>query len=65
MPPLFAAIVVINFSLIIIDRAIYTSKSIKAKFLMQIVTVLTYNAWIFFILPPSNKYYIIIIRLFL
>ncbi|KAI3651575.1 hypothetical protein MP228_002878 [Amoeboaphelidium protococcarum] len=55
VPPLFVAILVLNFVLIVTDRAIYIAKSVKAKFLMQYVTVISFAVWIFFILPTSNR----------
>ena len=54
VPQLFVAILVTNFVLILVDRAIYVSKSVKAKLVMQFVTVIAFSIWIFFVLPPSN-----------
>lgn len=56
VPPLFAAIIITNFCLIVIDRAVYISKSIVAKILLQVVTVISFNMWLFFVLPPTNKF---------
>jgi hypothetical protein len=55
VPPLFVAIAMVNFCLIILDRAIYISKSVAAKFILHVVTVIAYNAWVFFVLPVTNR----------
>lgn len=55
VPPLFVAILVTNFILIIADRAIYVSKSLFGKLVLQYITVFGFCIWIFFVLPPSNN----------
>lgn len=56
VPPLFVAILLVNFCLIIADRMVYISKSLLAKLAIQWITVIAFTMWIFFVLPPSNKY---------
>ena len=55
VPPLFAAMLIINFCLIIVDRAIYTSKSLVAKYIIHFTTVIVFTLWLFFVLPISNN----------
>ena len=41
----------LQFSVIVADRAIYLRSSIKAKFWLQLVHVLVFHALIFYALP--------------
>jgi len=56
VPALFLMIAMLEFLLIIIDRMIYSSKSIRLKLLAQWVTVLGFHGWIFFALPAAKQY---------
>jgi hypothetical protein len=55
VPPLFAAIAILNFTLIVIDRCIYVSKSLFSKLILQFVSVFCFSLWIFFLLPITNN----------
>ena len=46
----------LEFILMLLDRMIYSSKSIRLKLLMQWVTVIGFHIWIFFVLPGSKQY---------
>ena len=56
VPALFLMIAMLEFLLIIMDRMIYSSKSIRLKLLTQWVTVLGFHGWIFFALPAAKQY---------
>ena len=56
VPSLFLAIAMLEFILMLLDRMIYSSKSIRLKLLMQWVTVIGFHIWIFFVLPSSKQY---------
>jgi len=55
VPPLFVIIAIVEFCVLIADRLIYSSKSIRIKLILQYVTVLAYHAWIFFILVAAKR----------
>ena len=56
VPSLFLAIAMLEFVLILLDRMIYASKSIRLKLLMQWTTVIGFHIWIFFVLPSTKQY---------
>lgn len=55
MPPLFIVIAITEFCVIILDRLIYSSKSIRLKLTLQYITVIAYHLWIFFLLVAAKK----------
>ena len=70
MPKEFLYLFLIQFVLMVFDRALYLRKNIHGKFFFQILLVLVVHLWLFFILPnttnlpfsknlPSKLYYLI------
>ena len=51
VPVPFLGMLLIQFILIIIDRALYLRKQIFGKFIFQIILVFVVHAWMFFGLP--------------
>jgi len=47
----FLGMLLVQFILIIIDRALYLRKQVIGKFILQIILVFGVHAWIFFGLP--------------
>ena len=55
VPALFLAIAMLEFILMILDRMVYTSKSLRWKLLIQWATVIGFHVWIFFVLPAAKQ----------
>ncbi|XP_074646694.1 piezo-type mechanosensitive ion channel component 1-like isoform X3 [Tubulanus polymorphus] len=51
IPAPFLAMLLIQFILIIIDRALYLRKFVLGKFVFQVLLVIVVHCWIFFVLP--------------
>ena len=57
IPPLFVLFVILNFFMLIIDRAVYITRQIFWKFVLQIGTVLVFHFWLFILLTKKNQLY--------
>lgn len=55
IPVPFLIMLVTQFILIVIDRALYLRKNILGKFIFQILLVILIHVWLFFILPYVTK----------
>ncbi|XP_071174524.1 piezo-type mechanosensitive ion channel component 2-like isoform X6 [Mytilus edulis] len=55
VPIPFLIMLVVQFILIIIDRALYLRKNVLGKFIFQIVLVILLHVWMFFVLPEVTK----------
>ncbi|XP_041455408.1 piezo-type mechanosensitive ion channel component 1-like isoform X4 [Lytechinus variegatus] len=55
IPISFLLLLLIMFIIIVIDRAIYLCKNVKAKFIYLVVLVIAIHLWLFFILPSYNN----------
>ncbi|KAK3085436.1 hypothetical protein FSP39_003276 [Pinctada imbricata] len=51
VPVLFLIMLLAQFFLIVIDRALYLRKNVLGKFIFQIILVILIHIWMFFILP--------------
>ncbi|XP_033122825.1 piezo-type mechanosensitive ion channel component 2-like isoform X4 [Anneissia japonica] len=59
IPMSFVLLLLIQFILILVDRAIYLKKNVTAKFIFLIVLVIAIHGWLFFLLPwMSNKQFV-------
>ncbi|KAL4234818.1 hypothetical protein ACF0H5_006459 [Mactra antiquata] len=55
VPVLFLIMLLAQFVLIVIDRALYLRKNVLGKFIFQILLVVVLHIWLFFILPYSTQ----------
>ncbi|XP_054856190.1 piezo-type mechanosensitive ion channel component 1 [Eublepharis macularius] len=55
VPEAFLVMLLIQFSTMVIDRALYLRKSVLGKLLFQIVLVFGIHLWMFFILPAVTE----------
>ncbi|CAH1780572.1 unnamed protein product [Owenia fusiformis] len=55
VPVPFLVMLIVQFGLIIVDRALYLRKQVFAKFIFQIICVILVHAWMFFILPAVTE----------
>ncbi|XP_030831614.1 piezo-type mechanosensitive ion channel component 1 isoform X4 [Strongylocentrotus purpuratus] len=55
IPISFLLLLLSMFVIIVIDRAIYLCKNVKAKFIYLVVLVIAVHVWLFFILPAYNN----------
>nr|XP_026690889.1 piezo-type mechanosensitive ion channel component 1-like isoform X4 [Ciona intestinalis] len=55
VPTGFLVMLLIQFSMMIIDRVIYLRKSLRGKLIFQIFLVAGVHIWLFFILPAINN----------
>lgn len=49
----------IQFSTMVIDRALYLRKSVLGKLLFQVILVFGIHLWMFFILPAVTERYLL------
>nr|CAB3264855.1 piezo-type mechanosensitive ion channel component 2-like [Phallusia mammillata] len=55
VPSGFLAMLLIQFSMMFIDRALYLRKNLLGKLIFQIILVIGIHVWMFFILPLINQ----------
>jgi hypothetical protein len=55
VPYAFLMMFLIQFLLMIIDRALYLRKNRQGKFIFQLLLVVSIHVWIFFVLPFVTK----------
>ncbi|CAG6018232.1 unnamed protein product [Menidia menidia] len=55
VPEAFLVMLLIQFSTMIIDRALYLRKAVLGKLLFQVILVLGIHLWMFFILPAVTE----------
>ena len=55
MPEAFLVMLLIQFSTMVIDRALYLRKTVLGKLAFQVVLVLAVHLWMFFILPAVTE----------
>ncbi|XP_059849053.1 piezo-type mechanosensitive ion channel component 1 isoform X2 [Hypanus sabinus] len=55
VPEAFLVMVLIQFSTMVIDRALYLRKTLLGKLIFQIILVLGIHIWMFFILPAVTE----------
>ncbi|XP_067308143.1 LOW QUALITY PROTEIN: piezo-type mechanosensitive ion channel component 1 [Pseudorasbora parva] len=55
VPEAFLVMLLIQFSTMIIDRAIYLRKSVLGKLIFQVILVFGIHLWMFFILPAVTE----------
>lgn len=55
IPISFLLLLLAMFVLIIIDRAIYLCKDVRAKFVYLVILVIAVHIWLFFVLPYYNN----------
>ncbi|XP_060109846.1 piezo-type mechanosensitive ion channel component 1 [Heteronotia binoei] len=55
VPEAFLVMLLIQFSTMVIDRALYLRKSVLGKLLFQIILVFGIHLWMFFILPAVTE----------
>lgn len=55
VPEAFLVMLLIQFSTMVIDRALYLRKTVLGKLAFQVVLVLAIHLWMFFILPAVTE----------
>lgn len=55
MPEAFLVMLLLQFSTMIIDRALYLRKTVLGKLFFQVVLVFGVHFWMFFILPAVTE----------
>lgn len=55
VPYSFLIMFLVQFILMIIDRALYLRKNRQGKFIFQVLLVLFVHVWVFFVLPYITK----------
>ncbi|XP_038069758.1 piezo-type mechanosensitive ion channel component 1-like isoform X2 [Patiria miniata] len=55
IPLFFVLFLLLQFVLMVIDRAIYLRKAVVAKFIFLIVVIISVHVWMFFLLPEINN----------
>ncbi len=58
VPYTFLIMFLIQFVLMIIDRALYLRKNRQGKFIFQVILVILVHVYVFFVLPFITKLYI-------
>ena len=57
VPVAFLLILLIQFILIIIDRALYLRRNVRGKLFFQLFQVIGVHVWLFFVLPGITHMY--------
>lgn len=55
MPEAFLVMLLIQFSTMVVDRALYLRKTVLGKLAFQVVLVLAIHLWMFFVLPAVTE----------
>lgn len=55
VPEAFLVMLLIQFSTMVIDRALYLRKALLGKLIFQVILVLGIHIWMFFILPAVTE----------
>eukprot|EP00079_Xenopus_tropicalis_P024757 XP_012817734.1 PREDICTED: piezo-type mechanosensitive ion channel component 1 isoform X2 [Xenopus tropicalis] len=55
VPEAFLVMVLIQFSTMVIDRALYLRKTVLGKLIFQVILVIGIHVWMFFILPAVTE----------
>lgn len=58
MPGAFLVMVLVQFGMMLVDRALYLRKAVLGKCAFQILLVLGTHLWLFFILPGITMRYL-------
>lgn len=58
VPQAFLVMLLIQFSTMVIDRALYLRKSVLGKLVFQVFLVFGIHVWMFFILPAVTERYL-------
>ena len=58
VPVAFLVILLIQFILIIIDRALYLRRNVRGKLFFQLFQVIAVHIWLFFVLPGITRTYV-------
>lgn len=57
MPEAFLVMLLIQFTTMVIDRALYLRKTVLGKLIFQVILVFSIHLWMFFILPAVTERY--------
>lgn len=60
MPEAFLVMLLIQFTTMVIDRALYLRKTVLGKLIFQVILVFSIHLWMFFILPAVTERYCMI-----
>jgi hypothetical protein len=63
VPVAFLVLLLIQFLLIIIDRALYLRRNVRGKLFFQLFQVIGVHIWLFFALPAITHTYVEMISL--
>ncbi|CAF4363705.1 unnamed protein product, partial [Adineta steineri] len=55
VPVAFLVILLVQFILIIIDRALYLRRNVRGKLFFQLFQVIVVHIWLFFVLPGITR----------
>ena len=54
----FLVILLIQFVLLIVDRALYLRRNVRGKLIFQLVQVVAVHIWLFLVLPRITRTYV-------
>ena len=54
----FLVILLIQFVLLIVDRALYLRRNVRGKLIFQLVQVVAVHIWLFLVLPGITRTYV-------
>ena len=54
----FIVILLVQFVLIIVDRALYLRRNVRGKLFFQLFQVLVVHIWLFLVLPGITRMYV-------
>lgn len=57
VPEAFLVMLLIQFTTMVIDRALYLRKTVLGKLIFQVILVFSIHLWMFFILPAVTERY--------
>uniref|UniRef100_A0A1S4H0N7 Piezo-type mechanosensitive ion channel component n=1 Tax=Anopheles gambiae TaxID=7165 RepID=A0A1S4H0N7_ANOGA len=55
VPVTFLLMLIIQFFLIVVDRALYLRKNIQGKIIFQFILIIGLHVWMFFVLPATTE----------